>query len=245
PDTNSLLLLYDDAQSIYSKKSQLDFSLSSVGVQARGRTKVLKLNYRNTDEILAFSYGFACRYLSPSEKDDDYVPLIAPEGAGRHGPKPVLKTFDSFDQEAAYIAHLLGRLHKEQGIAWSDMSVVYRSNWMGEKLKTALERAEVPVHYLGTAKAKKQLRLAADSIKLMTMHSSKGLEFPVVAISGVGYMPAEKAEKTAEAKLLYVAMTRATEKLLLTSHQESEFFSQLLDAQAQQTSDERSEAPAN
>ncbi len=45
PETSSLLLLYDDAQSIYSRKSQLDFSLSSVGVQARGRTTVLKLNY--------------------------------------------------------------------------------------------------------------------------------------------------------------------------------------------------------
>lgn len=236
PDTNSLLLLYDDAQSIYSKKSQLDFSLSSVGVEARGRTKVLRLNYRNTDEILAFSYGFACRYLSPTDKDEDYVPLIAPEAAGRHGPKPVLKTFESFDQEAAYVAHLLGRLNAEHGIAWSDMCVVYRSNWMGEKLRGALERKGTPVHWLGTAKSKKQLRLGDDSVKLMTMHSSKGLEFPVVAIAGVGYLPAENADKTAEAKLLYVAMTRATEKLLLTSHRESEFFTQLMLAQEEQQS---------
>ncbi len=61
----------------------------------------------------------------------------------------------------------------------------------------------------------------------MTMHSSKGLEFPVVAVSGVGYMPGKGAEPVAEAKLLYVAMTRSTEKLLLTSHKETEFLEQL------------------
>ena len=36
PETNSLLLLYDDAQSIYKKKSGLGFTLSSVGIQAKG-----------------------------------------------------------------------------------------------------------------------------------------------------------------------------------------------------------------
>ncbi len=69
-------------------------------------------------------------------------------------------------------------------------------------------------------------------MKLMTMHSSKGLEFPVVAVSGVGYMPVESADKVAEAKLLYVAMTRSTEKLLLTSHRETEFLAQLKDSGA-------------
>ena len=54
PETSSLLLLYDDAQSIYKKKA-LDFSLSSVGVQARGRTTD-KLSYRNTNEILDYAY---------------------------------------------------------------------------------------------------------------------------------------------------------------------------------------------
>lgn len=63
PDTNSLLLLYDDAQAIYKKKSGLDFTLSSVGIQARGRTSILKLNYRNTREILHFAFDFAKEFL--------------------------------------------------------------------------------------------------------------------------------------------------------------------------------------
>jgi hypothetical protein len=226
-DTNSLLLLYDDAQSIYSKKSQLDFSLSSVGVQARGRTTVMKLNYRNTNEILDFAFHFASRYLNPSAKDEDYVPLVEPEAAGRHGPAPVVMTFNSYEEEASYIARIFYRMHKEQGAPWSDMCVIYRSNWMGEKLQSKLVSKGVPSQWLGDSKAKKKFSSSADTVKLMTMHSSKGLEFPIVAVSGIGSMPANGENPVSAAKLLYVAMTRSTEKLLLTSHRETEFIYQL------------------
>lgn len=131
PDTDSLLLLYDDAQSIYNQKSRLDFSLSSVGVNARGRTTVLKLNYRNTDEILYFAYKFASRYLKPEDKDEDQVPLVEPESAGRHGPQPAVRLFNSYEEEASYIARVFSSLHGKQGVPWSDMCVTYRSNWMG------------------------------------------------------------------------------------------------------------------
>ena len=227
PDTNSLLLLYDDAQSIYSKKNQLDFSLSSVGVQARGRTTVLKLNYRNTKEILDFAYQFARRYLKPDAKDEDHVPLVEPEAAGRHGPAPVVKIFESYEEEAGYIARILKRMHDEQGVPWSAMCVTYRNNWMGKKLHTQLTSKGVSCQWLGDSKAKKQFKPSADSVKLMTMHSSKGLEFPCVVVSGIGYMPADEKDPVSAAKLLYVAMTRSTEKLLLTSHRETEFLSQL------------------
>jgi hypothetical protein len=52
PATNSLLLLYDDAQSIYQRRRAQQFSFKSVGIQAQGRTTVLKINYRNTKQIL-------------------------------------------------------------------------------------------------------------------------------------------------------------------------------------------------
>ena len=65
PDDGSLLLLYDDAQSIYRPKGTLDFALSSVGIQARGRTSILRINYRNTREILDFSYRFARERARP------------------------------------------------------------------------------------------------------------------------------------------------------------------------------------
>ena len=227
PDTNSLLLLYDDAQSIYSKKNQLDFSLSSVGVQARGRTTVLKLNYRNTNEIFSFAYQFTSRYLSPDTIDEDHVPLVEPEAAGRHGPLPVVKTFNNYEEEAGYIARIFQRMQDEQESPWSDMCVTYRSNWMGEKLYAQFTSLGVPCQWLGSSKTKKQFKSSVDSVKLMTMHSSKGLEFPIVAVSGIGSMPADGEDPVSAVKLLYVAMTRSTEKLLLTSHKETQFLSQL------------------
>ena len=52
--TNSLLVLYDDAQSIYQKKRR-KFNFASVGIDARGRTSIFRLNYRNTAEVLALA----------------------------------------------------------------------------------------------------------------------------------------------------------------------------------------------
>jgi superfamily I DNA/RNA helicase len=55
----------------------------------------------------------------------------------------------------------------------------------------------------------------ADSIKVMTMHASKGLEFPVVALMGVGRMPEAGADEREEARLFYVGATRATQRLVI------------------------------
>jgi len=229
PETSSLLLLYDDAQSIYKKKRALDFSLSSVGVQARGRTTILKLNYRNTNEVLDYAYSFAKNYLAPEASDEDHIPLVEPQPAGRHGFKPYLKQLSSFDEEAEYVAKNLKRIH-EEGMRWLDMCVVYRSNWMGKKLQLALQAEGVPTQWLASQRDKKSFKPDHDSVKLMTMHSSKGLEFPLVSISGIGYMPGKQEDLASEAKLLYVAMTRSTDKLLLTCHEESEFVRLLAEA---------------
>ena len=70
----------------------------------------------------------------------------------------------------------------------------------------------------------------ADTIKVMTMHASKGLEFPVVAVAGVGQMPREGEDAADEAKLFYVAATRATQKLVLTVAGEGAFAKALVNA---------------
>jgi superfamily I DNA/RNA helicase len=57
---------------------------------------------------------------------------------------------------------------------------------------------------------------ASDTIKLLTMHASKGLEFPVVVLPGVGQMPGPGEAEADEARLLYVAATRATQSLYIT-----------------------------
>ncbi|MBT7307790.1 MAG: AAA family ATPase [Gammaproteobacteria bacterium] len=229
-ETNSLLLLYDDAQSIYNNKSHLNFSLSSVSVQARGRTTLLKLNYRNTEEILLFAYRFASQYLNHETADEDHLPIVEPESIGRHGPPPVVKVFSNYENEGRYIARILRQIHDRQETPWSDMCVTYRSSWMGEKLNQYLADEAVPCQWLGDQQAKKQFKPSGENVKLMTMHSCKGLEFPLMAVSGVGYMPGRHTEAAAEAKLLYVAMTRSTEKLLITSHKETPFLKQLRSA---------------
>ncbi|MBK5205493.1 MAG: ATP-dependent helicase [Polaromonas sp.] len=56
-----------------------------------------------------------------------------------------------------------------------------------------------------------------DTIKVLTMHASKGLEFPVVALMGVGQMPVAGEDERDEARLFYVGATRATQRLVITA----------------------------
>ena len=55
----------------------------------------------------------------------------------------------------------------------------------------------------------------SDAIQVMTMKVSKGLEFPVVALPGVGHMPAAGEDEKEAARVFYVAATRATQSLLI------------------------------
>lgn len=222
PEKDYLLLLYDDAQSIYSKNKQLDFTLASVGIQARGRTTILKLNYRNTEEVFSLASDFAANYLQPMQGDEDQIPLLKAKSAGRHGVEPELRRFASFEIEVKKITSWLQQWHEQRQIAWLEMCVLYRSKEQGELLYQAIKKADIPCQWLASSDYKKKFNPRHDSVKLMTMHSSKGLEFPLVIIAGLGFM-SESKDLALEAKLLYVAMTRSTEKLLLTYHQETPF----------------------
>ena len=63
----------------------------------------------------------------------------------------------------------------------------------------------------------------SDAIQVMTMKVSKGLEFPVVALPGVGHMPAPGEDEKEAARVFYVAATRATQRLVMGLGGESEF----------------------
>ena len=56
---------------------------------------------------------------------------------------------------------------------------------------------------------------AHDSIQVMTLHVSKGLALPVVALVGAGRMPAESEDEREEARLFYVGATRAPQRLVI------------------------------
>lgn len=230
PNTNSLLLLYDDAQSIYGDVSKRKFSFSSVGIQAKGRTTILRLNYRNTTEVLALAYEFAKEFITPAEAEEDSVPLVKPESAGRKGPVPTLMHLPNLRAEADYIAKALRALNQDGG-AWRNMAVVYRSKFIGKEVSDRLVAAGIPVELQGEDR-RVNLNHGADSVKILTMHSSKGLEFSVVAIPGLGYMPYGDQSPKEEAKLLYVAMTRAMDRLLMTCHRQTDFVTRIKEARA-------------
>lgn len=213
PETKSLLVLYDDAQSIYHTAKKLKFSFSSVGVQAAGRTTILKLNYRNTAEILAVARAFAAELLTAHNTEDDEAPTVQPMSTGRHGPKPILVQLPSLQKEAEFLADKLVAASKT-GTPWGEMALIYRRYGVGKVLAEVLKRRDIPFQW-------PQVKGAAfspvhDSVKVITMHSSKGLEFSLVGIPGLGAELKEDDIVEDEARLLYVAMTRATHELVMT-----------------------------
>ncbi len=212
PATNSLLVMYDDAQSIYGRHRRAKLSFKSLGIQAQGRTTILKINYRNTREVLELASGVAKELLAPAAADEDGVPLVAPVSAGRSGPAPLVVKLPSLRQEADYVADHLKAAHRT-GTPWRDMAVIYRDyRSVGKAVLATLRRAGIPVTYHADA----TFGEAEDTVKFLTMHSCKGLEFPLVVIPGVPRLDALEADqRDDEARLLYVAMTRATRELAL------------------------------
>ena len=58
---------------------------------------------------------------------------------------------------------------------------------------------------------------AADANQIMTMKVSKGLEFLVLALPGVGHMPAQGEDERGAVRVFYVGATRATQRLVITA----------------------------
>jgi superfamily I DNA/RNA helicase len=164
PQTNSLLVLYDDAQTIYEKRRQQKINFKSLGIQAQGRTTVFKLNYRNTQEVLAVAYSFAKDMLTPAEVQEEDAPvLVQPQSAGRHGPKPELIRLPSFKQETAYLIERV-RQFQERGTAWNEMAIIYRSWFMGEQIYQRLQAAQLPVEWVNQNDSSRNFRAADPSI---------------------------------------------------------------------------------
>lgn len=225
PDTNSILVLYDDAQSINQPGSRLSLSFADVGIQARGRTTILRLNYRNTTEVMTVACRFAREVLSAKEADEDGIPLLVPQTAGRRGDMPALERFPDQTRELAFIAAELNAMNRS-GTPWQDMAVLFRTNQQGEKIAQHLARAGVP------ASVQRKVNPGESTVKLLTFHSSKGLEFPVVFVPFLEAMPFMRDDVPGEAKLLYVGMTRAMNRLVLTHHGDSRFVAEVSEAMA-------------
>lgn len=221
PETNSLLLLYDDAQKIYEGGGQSKtFSFASVGIQAQGRTTILRLNYRNSLEVLATAKAFAQELIAEQASDEDHVPLIAPDSAGRRGPLPELiackSTWDEGRLIAGRIADAIG-----DGTRADDFAVLCPSNRTAGIVSEELGKRNIDF-VLAADDTKRRLFSGKPAVKVMTLHSSKGLEFDTVFIPGVCEVADHDASSQeamlSGAKLLYVGMTRALGRLVMLHH---------------------------
>ncbi|WP_238944204.1 3'-5' exonuclease [Allofranklinella schreckenbergeri] len=216
PQTRSLLVLYDDAQSIY-KPSQKRFSFASVGIEAKGRTSILRLNYRNTVEVLALAMQCANTLLTEVGESDAHMQRIRPASAGRRGPMPQLLRFANGRDEAQALAEHIAAL-VEAGTPPEDIAVLCRDKYNWAMLQTELSRRDIPWQTRGQRNSRGQngnIDWGERSVKLLSMHASKGLEFPHVFLMRVDLMPG-KHPLEEELRVLYVAMTRATERLTLS-----------------------------
>jgi Nuclease-related domain/AAA domain/UvrD-like helicase C-terminal domain len=221
PATHSLLVLYDDAQSIYQGQRR-KFNFASVGIEARGRTSILRLNYRNTTEVLSLAMFCAQSLLQGDGKpattvdDDEAMPLVQPASAGRHGAMPVLVEARHAAEEADLLAERVAAA-LAGGLSPSDVALLCRTRAMMAPLERALAARHIPLQSMN-ATAYRRFDWAWPSVKLLTLHSAKGLEFPLVIVAGLQSLPLGDEPLEDAVRLLYVAMTRATHELVLSAH---------------------------
>lgn len=157
--------------------------------------------------------------LTAEDKGEDGIPMLKPVSCGRDGEAPLIIRLPSLRAEATRVAELLGSAHQE-GHAWGDMAIICRHYSEMDECAGVLRQRGLP-HQV--RKGAGSFDPAADTIKVLTMHASKGLEFPVVALVGAGHMPAAGEDEREEAKLFYVGATRATHRLIIGMGGEGRF----------------------
>ena len=224
PRTKALMVVYDDIQAIYKGRERPVWK--QLGIEASGRTTVLKVNYRNTAQIVAFARRFASDVIgAPGTTADDEHPILLPEDAGRQGLVPDVRQCVSIEAEAHCVAEwFLGR--KKAGYEWPQMACLYPEHWIGERVAQILTRHEVPIDMAKNNKNRVSTKRVA--VRLLSMHTAKGLEFPCVAIAGLGLLGRHGEPIEDCVRLTYVGVTRATHEALLTYSSESALVQRLI-----------------
>jgi len=110
------------------------------------------------------------------------------------------------------------------------MAVIYRSNAQARQAEQTLGRAGLRYASGASSQGRGALYGDEDAVKIVSMHSSKGLEFGLVLIPGLGEMPHKGEAEADEARLLYVAMTRAIDRLVMTYREHSDFTRRIQDS---------------
>ena len=195
------MVALDSAQNLYRRQPGLPppaqhrpDSTDTTEISGRGRTEVLRVNYRNTYEILKFADDFLRAGGVPEGGDEeDPATFIPPEAAERSGPAPDVRPFQSHLEGYQSVCAALRRSHAER-VPWSDMAIL-AGNWDAlNEIEQEARQLDIPTFKLvdlnpdGTE--------TDDGVRLSTMQLAKGLEFARVYIIGVDDIRGGRAPMT-------------------------------------------------
>lgn len=195
---NSLFITGDAHQRIYGKP----ITLSQFGINIRGRSHRLKINYRTTEQVLRW----ATKLLAGAEVDDldggtdntvGYRSLYS-------GPDPEVHTFSSFAAEAAFLVDRVHALSADSPA--EEIAIVAKTRSRLHAYANALDGAGIP-HVILDADGSP----SGPGVRLATMHRVKGLDFTHVVMHMPGAGTASKDPR--DQSLLYVAATRCRRTL--------------------------------
>lgn len=212
---------------------QTPFSWKSLGVDVRGRSQTLRINYRTSHQIRRQ----ADRLLGPETTDVDG---LTEDRRGTisvfNGPEPTVVIADSADGERDMIAKWLAA-RVDQGVEPAEIGVFVRS-------AAELDRARAAVEAAGLEHCEmSRIGEKGTAVNIGTMHLAKGLEFRAVVVAAcddeviplqsrieeVGDASDLEEVYNTERHLLYVACTRARDYLLVTGvDPASEFLDDLI-----------------
>jgi len=217
---NDIFIVGDTHQRIYKNKTVL----SRCGINVRGRSSYLRINYRTTEETRKFAFALL-KGIHFDDLDGNYDDGKVCQSL-THGESPTVKNFIDASEEAAFIIAEIQKLING-GIDARNICVVARTHKLINDYLTQFTRAGIRVYEIKRSKLDDR---SYDGIRVATMHRVKGLEFSHVFVAAVNKKviplasaidhtdaPAEAESITAEKCLLYVALTRAQKKAFITS----------------------------
>lgn len=211
-----LMLVGDAGQRIYPG----NYSLRALGIDVRGRSHILRLNYRTTEQIRRFADN-----LLGSESDDLDGGAESRRGVRSlfRGPQPTLTGFRDKAGQTEFVVSQIKRLLAD-GRAVDEIAVFAHQAFLLNPVEKALDEAGI-----STFRLNKDDDPQSPAINLGTMHRAKGLEFKVVFVIDADDKQLPLARALAEVsdeqlrqdiiararQLLYVSATRARDELFI------------------------------
>lgn len=212
-DCNAIFVVGDAHQRIYGRKA----SLTSCGINVRGRSRRLRLNYRTSEEIRAWAVSIL-EGVAVDDLDDGFDSLSGYKSIFR-GPSPEIVRYVSEFEEIEGLTTWLRDL-ESKGTQLSDIGVLAATRGQLDRIAARLADAGVVTMRLQPNQPDDR---ATRGVRLATMHRAKGLEFQAVALpllSKTGFPPSATLRAAVDdvdrrnilqqqKSLLHVAATRA------------------------------------